>query len=69
MDRFSLTDAQWAKMQQFCLGKPTDLDGQVATADCSRKLSYGSREQAALGVICLRCLASGIRCSSAFATG
>ena len=24
MDRFSLTDAQWAKMQSFCLGKPTD---------------------------------------------
>lgn len=24
MDRFSLTDAQWAKMEAFCLGKPTD---------------------------------------------
>ena len=24
MDRFSLTDAQWDKMQSFCLGKPTD---------------------------------------------
>ena len=24
MDRFSLTDAQWAKMAPFCLGKPTD---------------------------------------------
>ncbi len=24
MDRFSLTDAQWEKMQPFCLGKPTD---------------------------------------------
>ena len=24
MDRFSLTDAQWKKMQPFCLGKPTD---------------------------------------------
>ena len=24
MDRFSLTDAQWEKMQPFGLGKPTD---------------------------------------------
>ena len=24
MDRFILTDAQWAKMAPFCLGKPTD---------------------------------------------
>jgi len=24
MDRFVLTDAQWAKMQPHCLGKPTD---------------------------------------------
>ena len=24
MDRFSLTDAQWEKMELFCLGKPTD---------------------------------------------
>ena len=24
MDRFSLTDAQWEKMQPFCLGKATD---------------------------------------------
>jgi transposase len=24
MDRFSLTDAQWTKMEPFCLGKPTD---------------------------------------------
>ncbi len=24
MDRFILTDAQWKKMQPFCLGKPTD---------------------------------------------
>ncbi len=24
MDRFSLTDAQWEKMQPFCLGKPAD---------------------------------------------
>ncbi len=24
MDRFILTDAQWAKMEPFCLGKPTD---------------------------------------------
>ncbi|MEA3150953.1 MAG: hypothetical protein QOD56_1892 [Gammaproteobacteria bacterium] len=24
MDRFSLTDAQWVKMQPFGLGKPTD---------------------------------------------
>ena len=24
MDRFSLTDAQWAEMEPFCLGKPTD---------------------------------------------
>ena len=25
MDRFSLTDAQWEKMQSFSLGKPTDV--------------------------------------------
>ena len=24
MDRFVLTDAQWAKMESHCLGKPTD---------------------------------------------
>lgn len=24
MDRFSLTDAQWEKMEVFCLGKPTE---------------------------------------------
>ena len=24
MDRFSLTDAQWAKMERHCLGKPGD---------------------------------------------
>ena len=24
MDRFCLTDPQWAKMQPFCLGKPSD---------------------------------------------
>ena len=24
MDRFVLTDAQWAKMEPHCLGKPTD---------------------------------------------
>ena len=24
MPRFCLTDAQWAKMEPFCLGKPTD---------------------------------------------
>lgn len=24
MDRFVLTDAQWAKMERHCLGKPTD---------------------------------------------
>ena len=24
MDRFSLTDAQWEKMERLCLGKPTD---------------------------------------------
>lgn len=24
MDRFNLTNAQWEKMERFCLGKPTD---------------------------------------------
>ena len=24
MDRYILTDAQWAKMEPFCLGKATD---------------------------------------------
>ncbi|QHP73051.1 transposase [Bradyrhizobium sp. LCT2] len=24
MDRFVLTDAQWAKMEPLCLGKPSD---------------------------------------------
>jgi hypothetical protein len=24
MDRFVLTNARWAKMEPFCLGKPTD---------------------------------------------
>jgi transposase len=34
MDRFVLTDAQWAKMEPHCLGKPTDpgrtgMDGRL----------------------------------------
>ena len=34
MDRFILTDAQWAKMEPHCLGKPTDpgrtgMDGRL----------------------------------------
>jgi transposase len=34
MDRFCLTDAQWAKMAPHCLGKPTDpgrtgMDGRL----------------------------------------
>ncbi|RBA41162.1 IS5 family transposase, partial [Acinetobacter junii] len=27
MDRYILTDAQWAKMEPFCLGKVTDPGG------------------------------------------
>ena len=31
MDRFVLTDAQWAKMEPHCLGKSTDPRRSVAT--------------------------------------
>src|SRR5271168_1369029 len=35
MERFVLTDAQWAKMERYCLGKPTDpgRSGAVDRAD------------------------------------
>ena len=46
MDRFVLTDAQWAKMEPHCLGKPTDpgrtgMDGRPVpgggAVDCSHE--------------------------------
>ena len=39
MHRFVLTDAQWAKMEPLCLGKPTD-PGRTGGADV-RQLEYG----------------------------
>ena len=69
MDRFILTDAQWALMEPFCLGKPTDPgrtggDGRLfleavlwiaRTGSPWRDLPPSS--------------ASGTRCSNATATG
>lgn len=69
MDRFSLTDAQWAKMEPFCLGKPTDPGRTGGDARLFTEPCCGSLEPAALGAICRRHSASGTQCSSASATG
>jgi transposase len=41
MDRFSLTDAQWEKMQPFCLGKLSDRGRTAGDAGCSSRPCYG----------------------------
>jgi transposase len=39
MDRLCLTDAQWAKIERHCLGKPAD-PGRTRSAD--NRLSVGA---------------------------
>jgi hypothetical protein len=60
MDRFVLTDAQWAKMEPHCLGKVSDPG---RTGGDNRLFLE------AVLWICHRRLASGIRCSSAMPVG
>ena len=69
MDRFCLTDAQWAAMEPYCLGKPTDPAARAATIGCFWKECFGLPEPAALGAICRRYSAIGIRFSRAIAIG
>ena len=54
MDRFVLTDAQWAKMEPHCLGKPTDPGRSGADNRRLSRRCCGSRERAARGAICRR---------------
>ena len=69
MDRFVLTDAQWAKMEPHCLGKPGDpgrtgMDGRLfleAVLWIARTSSPWRDLPSTL--------ASGTRCSSVTATG
>jgi hypothetical protein len=68
MDRFVLTDAQWAKMEPHCLGKPGD-PGRTGMGGSSWRRCYGLPARAAPGVTCPRPSANGTRCSSATATG
>ena len=67
MDRFVLTDAQWAKMAPLCLGKPTAAVAAITA--CFLKRCCGLRAPAARDAICRRCSATGIRCSNAIAIG
>lgn len=69
MHRFVLTDAQWAKMEPLCLGKPTDPGRTGATTVCFSKQCSGSPARAAHGEICRRRSVTGIRCSSGIAIG
>ena len=69
MHRSVLTDAQWAKMEPLCLGKPTDPGRTGVTTVCFSKQCCGSHARAAHGEICRRRSATGIRCSSAIAIG
>src|ERR1700684_1309936 len=66
MERFVLTDAQWAKMEPHCLGKPTDPE---ATTAASSKRFFGLCGREARGAIFRRSLATGTLFSSATATG
>ena len=52
MDRFVLTDAQWAKMEPHCLGKPTDPGRSGRTTGSLSRRCCGLREPAAHGVTC-----------------
>ena len=51
MDRFFLTDAQWAKMQPFCLGKASDPGRTGETPACSPRPCCGSHARAVHGGI------------------
>ena len=70
MHRFVLKDAQWAKMEPLCLGKPTD-PGRTGGDNrlFLEAVLCGSHARAAHGEICRRRSATGIRCSSAIAIG
>ena len=60
MDRYILTDAQWAKMEPFCLGKVTDRGRSGKDNRLFLKQSYGLPVQAVHGVIYLLILVNGI---------
>jgi len=59
MERFVLTDAQWAKMEPHCLGKPTDPGRSGSDNRASSKPYFGSCGREARGVIFRRCSATG----------
>ena len=69
MHRFVLTDAQWAKMEPLCLGKPTDPGRTGGDNRLFLEAVLWIARTAAHGEICRRRSATGIRCSSAIAIG
>ena len=69
MDRFVLTDAQWAKMEPLCLGKPTDPGRSGSDNRMFLEAVLWIARTAVRGGICRRCSATGIRCSSVIAIG
>ena len=69
MERFVLTDAQWAKMELHCLGKPTDRAAAAVITGALSKRCCGSRGQEVPGAIFRYSSATGTASSSATATG
>jgi hypothetical protein len=52
MDRFVLTDAQWAKMESHCLGKPSDPGWSGSNNRRSSRYNYFfSKEEAFLACV------------------
>ncbi len=51
MDRYCLTDAQWAKIEPLCLGKATDPGRTGGMNDCFSWPCCGSRARVASAVI------------------
>lgn len=70
MDRYILTDAQWAKMAPHCLGKATDRgrSGRNNRLFLEAVL-WIARTEAAHGEICPRNLVNGILSLNDIGTG
>ena len=69
MDRHSLTDTQWDRIQPLCLGKKSDPAGQVEIRGCSWKPFYGLRELGAHGATCPSTSVTGTQSLNAFVIG
>jgi transposase len=69
MDRFILTDAQWAKMEPHCLGKPTDPGRTGSDNRMFLEAVLWIARTGSPGETFLRCLAIGIQSSPVFAIG